>query len=541
MPTATGAAMAWPPRRGPRRRAVPRAAGLPVRAGGRRQFGRIEPGAGARTRGGSAAGCYPRAVRLLDVLPAAVYRVLRVFVRVAVRSYFRRIEVLKPDRVPARGPLLVVANHPASIADVLLLGVALPRRLHFLAHSGLFRPWPRGLLLRLFGALPVYRREDEPERVVHNDDTFRACHELFARGGAVAVFPEGVSVTDREVLPLKTGAARLALGEEERRPGQLALVPVGLHLAERSAFRSDVVVSVGRPLDLAPFAMQAATDGEGAVRALTLELQNSIARRILRVPDAALSELVRDIERIYMEDLRGALPATADFALSRGLAASVEHFRTTDPTRLYRLWRRVAAYRERLEHLGLTDPALRHPPAPSVVRESLRLLVAGSFVAVGLAPGAVLNVVPYRASGVLADLFAPDVTYLAFARIAVGAVVFPGWYALLAAVLFWGLHWPAEWVAGVIVAGAPLGFLALACRGWLRREQQRLRLARLATGHREVFARLLVERRRLVRFLDEARADYLRAVEAGHATPARAPATATARRTRDDFAPEDGP
>ncbi len=470
-----------------------------------------------------------------------LYRLLRMLVRVAVRSYFRRIEVLKADRVPAHGPLLVVANHPASIADVLLLGVALPRRLHFLAHSGLFRPWPRGLLLRLFGALPVYRREDEPARAIRNDDTFRACHALFARGGAVVVFPEGVSVTDREVLPLKTGAARLALGEEALRPGTLALLPVGLHLAERSAFRSDVVVSVGRPLDLAPWAAQAADDLEGAVRALTHALQEAIARRILRVPDAALSELVRDIERIYLDDLRGALPETADFALSRGLAASVEHFRTTDPIRLYRLWRRVAAYRERLEHHGLSDPALRRPPSPSVVRESLRLLVAGSLVSVGLAPGALLNGVPYRASGVIADLFAPDVTYLAFTRIVVGALAFPGWYALVAAGLLWGMHWPVSWVLAVVLAAPPLGFLALACRGWLQRERERLRLARLATGHRDVFARLLVERRRLIRFLDEARADYLRAVDAGHVAPPPAPATAAVRRARDDFAPEDGP
>jgi len=35
----------------------------------------------------------------------------------------------------------------------------------------------------------------------------------------VLIFPEGTSLTDRQVVPLKTGAARLALGQE-RRPGQ---------------------------------------------------------------------------------------------------------------------------------------------------------------------------------------------------------------------------------------------------------------------------------------------------------------------------------
>jgi hypothetical protein len=354
----------------------------------------------------------------------------------------------------------------------------------------------------------------------------------------VAVFPEGVSVTDREVLPLKTGAARLALAEEARRPGALALVPVGLHLAERSAFRSDVVVSVGRRLDLAPFAARERTEPEDAVRALTLALQESLARRILRVPDAVMSELVRDIERIYLDNLREAIPAAPDFALSRGIAASVEHFRTTDPARLYRLWRRVANYRETLEHLGLSDPALRHPPTPSVMRESARLLVAGAFVFAGFLPGAVLNGVPYRLSGIAAEVVSPNVTYLAFSRIVIGAVVFPAWYVLIGAWLGWGLRWPPQAVFLVLALGAPLGFLTLACDGWLRRERQRLRLARLATGRREVFARLLVERRRLVRFLDEARADYLRAVGEGRVSTAAAPAST---RPLEDFAPEDGP
>lgn len=462
-------------------------------------------------------------------------------VRVALRSYFRRVEVLKPARVPAHGPLLVVANHPASIADVLLLGVAVPRRLHFLAHSGLFRPWPRGLLLRLFGALPVYRRDDEPTRVALNDGTFRACHELFARGGAVVVFPEGVSVTDREVLPLKTGAARLALAEEQRAPGQLVLLPVGLHLAERSAFRSDVVVSVGRPLDLAPFAERARGDAEAAVRELTDALQHAIAARILRVPDAVLSKLVRDLERLYLDDLRSAMPATADFALARGLAASVEHFRNTDPTRLYRLWRQVGAYFDKLDQLGVSDPALRRPPPPSVVRESIRLLVAGGFVFAGFLPGALLNVVPYRLSGTIADAIASNVTYVAFTRIVTGALVFPLWYAGLAWWAWKGLGWAPEAVLTLVALGGPLGFLALACDGWLRRERERLRLARLATGRRDVFARLLVERRRLVRILDEARADYLRAVGEGTVESDLPAPSATARRPHEDFAPEDGP
>lgn len=164
------------------------------------------------------------------------YAGARAVLGAAVRLYFRRIELNRPDRLPTFGPVLLVANHPSSLTDVLVLGAAVDRRLHFLAHSGLFRPWYRGFFLKAAGALPVYRREDEPSLTHRNDDTFRACHELFDRDGVIVIFPEGTSETDRSVKKFKTGAARLALGYDALpgRAGRLSIVPVGLHFTERT-------------------------------------------------------------------------------------------------------------------------------------------------------------------------------------------------------------------------------------------------------------------------------------------------------------------
>ena len=156
------------------------------------------------------------------------YTALRALLGTAARAYFRRIDVRHLERFPTAGPVLVVANHPASLTDVLVLGAALPRRIHFVAYSGLFKPWALGVVLRLCGALPVYRRDDAAELMHRNEDTFRAVHELFDAGGVVLVFPEGHSETDRGLLKLKTGAARLALAQEDRdRLEVISLVTIG--------------------------------------------------------------------------------------------------------------------------------------------------------------------------------------------------------------------------------------------------------------------------------------------------------------------------
>src|SRR5262245_51234506 len=114
----------------------------------------------------------------MGAAPAVAYHIARRAFGVIGRFYFRRIDVRHPERVPRSGALLVVANHPASLADVFVLADAIPRRLHFLAMAPIFKPWIAGALLRLGGALPVHRRVDDPAQMHRNEDTFRAVHAI---------------------------------------------------------------------------------------------------------------------------------------------------------------------------------------------------------------------------------------------------------------------------------------------------------------------------------------------------------------------------
>ncbi len=117
-----------------------------------------------------------------------VYHAMRLILGSAARSYYPEIDLRHPERIPRSGPLLIVANHPASLTDVLVLGAVIPRRLHFVAYSGLFSPWPLGFVLRLVGAVPVYRREEGAEHMHRNQEMFRACNQVFEGSGAVLIF-----------------------------------------------------------------------------------------------------------------------------------------------------------------------------------------------------------------------------------------------------------------------------------------------------------------------------------------------------------------
>ncbi len=441
-----------------------------------------------------------------------LYRALRAVLGTAARTYFRALEVRHPERLPATGPVLVVANHPASLTDVLVLGAALERPIHFLAYHGLFEPVILGWVLRRCGALPIYRREDAEALMHKNEDTFRACHEILDAGHVVLIFPEGTSLTDRQVQPLKTGAARLALAQEERpgQQGRLTLLPIGLHFVERTAFRSEVVLTIGRPIDLAPFRARATSDPAEAVRELTAHTQTVLEKLILTVPSADAAGLVHDIERLYLDELKSKAPAVPDLALLRGVADCVEYYRAHDPSRLYQVWREVSAYQRKLSALDLRDQAIKEPLRGAVVKAPARLVARGALGLVPALLGVVVNFLPYQLSGMAGGWFARDPTTISFARMVAGVLLFPLSY-LLAAMALQAAGWEPQWIGVALASSVPLGFFALFYFRWARRERHRLRLAFLAAGNRRLIARLRSERRRLISLLDAARADYLAA------------------------------
>jgi 1-acyl-sn-glycerol-3-phosphate acyltransferase len=150
---------------------------------------------------------------------------------------FYRMRVHHRDRIPAKGPVVLVANHSAFVDGPLLFGL-LGRRAVFLTKQEMFAG-PIGWWLPRIGQLAVRRGEPDRRPLLVAVDVLRA-------GGLIGVFPEGTRGSG-EVAAAQHGAAWLA------RTTGAVVVPVVCRGTRRPdgtgrRWRPRVDVLVGEPL-----------------------------------------------------------------------------------------------------------------------------------------------------------------------------------------------------------------------------------------------------------------------------------------------------
>lgn len=448
-----------------------------------------------------------------------LYAFVRFVGRFWIWFFFKAVEVRHPDRVPREGPVLLCINHPNNLIDSLLVGAVVPRKVHYMATAALFRNPVLARFLGACGVIPVYRRQDDPDKMDKNVATFEACFSALGEGHLIGIYPEGTTHAERRVQRIKTGPARIALEAEARHGGKLglALIPVGLTFEARKSFRGRVLVAFGEPIEFQPYLDYYGEDPRKAVDALTTAIQWAMEAQVIHVERIDADDLVREVEALFRGDLvrelqeeRGLSPKQIDvMRLTRAIVAAVHHFKERDPQRVERLWQRIQEYKALLSQYRIKDQAVQGRLRVAPLHRRLGRSGLGFLGLPVFAYGAAVNALPYYVPRWIARNLTTKETDYATARLLSGIVLFPFFWAVETWIV-WRLT--TLWIAAVFLASLPVsGLLAYRYLGGLAGLRDRLRFGLLSLTRHHAARRLLIHRGEILDELERAKTDYLTA------------------------------
>lgn len=417
-----------------------------------------------------------------------LYALLRSLAGVALRWFYRRIDVEGLERLPENGPLLLVVNHPNALVDALLIGWSIPRRVTLTAKATLFQNDLLARFLAWIGVVPLVRASDvrgptgpgaDPQR---NARAFGALRAVLRRGGAVVIFPEGISHDNPSLAPIRTGAARIAL--EARDEGQvpnLRIVPVGLTFERKDAPRSRVVVQLGHPIGLDEWHV----DHESAVIALTHEIEmrlRAVTLNYSNIDDASRAAALSSLFASLLSDELPSVGAARNYALEVALARRIgvarrALLRTSDDqlrVRADRLLLALGTFELRLlrHRVALADVRIStegRNVLPFLLREGWMIALAGPVAMWG----AVNHWIPFHAARAIAMRKVESASDPAMRTILAGTSLVVALYAAQGALVAWLAGWiPALLYVVSLPLAADVNFLL---RERLRRAVRRAR------------------------------------------------------------------
>jgi 1-acyl-sn-glycerol-3-phosphate acyltransferase len=185
-------------------------------------------------------------------LRGPVFMVVRT-VLLALCRVFLRMKIVGIEHVPQTGGILIVSNHLHN-ADPVLISIACPRPLHYMAKKELMGIPVLGSIIRFAGAFPVDRGRADRQAIVIATDKLQ-------QGIAVGMFPEGTRSVSRRIERVLPGAGLIALR------GNAPIVPAAITGSERLPFNGSkqlrpgespqrgwwkVTVTFGEPFTLEP-------------------------------------------------------------------------------------------------------------------------------------------------------------------------------------------------------------------------------------------------------------------------------------------------
>ncbi|WP_237275027.1 lysophospholipid acyltransferase family protein [Tenacibaculum ovolyticum] len=182
-------------------------------------------------------------------MSALLYFLFKIYLKIGLFFYSKKINILGKENVPKKGPILFTANHPNALIDPLLIATNTTRKTYFLVRAAVFKKKIIASFLNLLGMMPIYRIRDGVKQLSKNEEIFNNCQELLKNNKSLLIFPEGSHSKKRTIRPISKGFTRIVYRTLDKYPDlKIYIIPVGITYQNSSKYPSEVTVAFGKPI-----------------------------------------------------------------------------------------------------------------------------------------------------------------------------------------------------------------------------------------------------------------------------------------------------
>lgn len=372
-----------------------------------------------------------------------IYQICRFIIGIALRIYYKRIDIRNIERLKVSGPSIIIANHPNTLMDALLLGYVSRQEIYFLAKATLFNTKMKLWLLQKMHMIPINRPGDGKTDGVQNTDSFEACFKILEQGKRIVIFPEGSSYKERVLRKLKTGAARIALDLEKKHDGKLGIVviPIGINYSDAERFQSTILVSIGEPIKAADFLENYRQDFVNTSREMTKLFRLRLEELLILAHDDQEDKLFEVLREILAS--KYLLKEKDDFGFLNELKTALTKIRVTDPEKYQALIKLAYEIKWQNEKMAIrADFADRRFRSVMFLRQLMFSLI-GLFIALPVFMyGFIHNGLQYNLTDKLILRITKEVEYYAPLAVMIGIILYPLTYFGFIVLLHQFVHIP---------------------------------------------------------------------------------------------------
>jgi len=159
------------------------------------------------------------------------YRIIRVLAAIIFRIIFR-IDVQGKENIIKDGKLILCSNH-ISVLDPIMLAIAIPRPISFMAKKELFSNKIFGKIISMLGAFPVDRAGSDLSAI-------RSSLKVLKEENILGIFPEGTRVKEIDIDTAKPGIGLIAVKSKS------PVMPI--YIESKYNIFGKVNINIGKPL-----------------------------------------------------------------------------------------------------------------------------------------------------------------------------------------------------------------------------------------------------------------------------------------------------